>query len=59
CRQLLSRAKKKLSDSTAKIHFELPDSHLLESFKKACSASPSVFIQYLKNDISNSGVKKS
>jgi RNA polymerase sigma factor (sigma-70 family) len=52
CRQLLSRAKKKLSDSTAKMHFELPDSHLLESFKKACSASPSIFIQDLKNDIS-------
>lgn len=52
CRQLFSRAKKKLSDSTAKIHFELPDNHLLESFKKACSASPSIFIQDLKNDIS-------
>jgi RNA polymerase sigma factor (sigma-70 family) len=59
CRQLLSRAKKKLSDSTAKIHFELPDSHLLESFKKACSASPSIFIQDLKNDISKSESKKS
>lgn len=59
CRQLLSRAKKKLSDSTAKIHFELPDSQLLESFKKACSASPSIFIQDLKNDISKPSVKKS
>jgi RNA polymerase sigma factor (sigma-70 family) len=52
CRQLLSRAKKKLSDSTAKMHFELADSQLLESFKKACNASPSIFIQELKNDIS-------
>lgn len=52
CRQLFSRAKKKLSDSTANIHFDLPDSHLLESFKKACSASPSIFIQDLKKDIS-------
>lgn len=52
CRQLLSRAKKKLSDATPKINFELPESHLLESFKKACSAGPSVFIQDLKSDIS-------
>lgn len=59
CRQLFSRAKKKLSDSTSKIHFELPDSHLLESFKKACAASPSIFIQDLKNDISKPSEKKS
>jgi RNA polymerase sigma factor (sigma-70 family) len=59
CRQLFSRAKKKLSDSTSKIHFELPDSHLLESFKKACSASPSIFIQDLKNDISKPVEKNS
>ncbi|MBL7832568.1 MAG: sigma-70 family RNA polymerase sigma factor [Cyclobacteriaceae bacterium] len=59
CRQLLSRAKKKMSDSTAKIHFEMPDSHLLEAFKKACSASPSIFIQHLKNDISSVQEKKS
>ena len=58
CRQLFSRAKKKLSNSTAKIHFELPDSHLLESFKKACSASPSIFIHDLKNDISKPAAKK-
>lgn len=57
CRQLLSRAKKKLSDSTSRIHFELPDGHLLESFKKACSASPSIFIQDLKNDISKPETK--
>ena len=59
CRQLLSRAKKKLSDSTARMHFELPDSHLFESFKKACSASPSIFIQDLKNDISKPVLNKS
>lgn len=59
CRQLLSRARKKLSDTTSKIHFELPDSHLLESFKKACSASPSIFIQHLQNDISKPESKKS
>lgn len=59
CRQLFSRARKKLSESTSKINFELPDNHLLESFKKACSASPSVFIQHLKNDISSVTEKKS
>lgn len=58
CRQLLSRAKKKLSDATPKINFELPETHLLESFKKACSAGPSVFIQDLKNDISERMSKK-
>lgn len=59
CRQLLSRARKKLSDSTAKINLEFSESHLLESFKKACSASPSIFIQDLKNEISNTVSKKS
>lgn len=59
CRQLLSRARKKLSDSTAKINLEFSESHLLESFKKACSASPSIFIQDLKNEISNTVAKKS
>lgn len=51
CRQLLSRAKKKLSDATPKLSFELPETHLLESFKNACSSGPSHFIQDLKNDI--------
>lgn len=59
CRQLLSRAKKKLSDSTSKIHFEMPDSQLFEAFKKACSASPSIFIQHLQNDISSEQEKNS
>jgi RNA polymerase sigma-70 factor (ECF subfamily) len=37
CRQLLCRAKKKLSDETARIHFELPDtSNFVENFRKAC-----------------------
>jgi len=37
CRQLLCRAKKKLSDETSKIHFELPDTtNFRENFKKAC-----------------------
>lgn len=53
CRQLFSRAKKKLSDESQKLHFELPKSELLESFKKACDMGPAAtFIQELKNDIS-------
>ncbi len=59
CRQLLSRAKKKLSDTAPKINFELPETHLLESFKNACSAGPSHFIQDLKSDISARIGKKS
>jgi RNA polymerase sigma factor (sigma-70 family) len=38
CRQLFSRAKKKLNDSSSKIKMELPDaSQLFESFKNACT----------------------
>jgi RNA polymerase sigma factor (sigma-70 family) len=37
CRQILCRARKKLSDETSKIHVDLPSgSALLESFRKAC-----------------------
>jgi RNA polymerase sigma factor (sigma-70 family) len=37
CRQLFCRAKKKLSEETSKIHFELPDTtNFRENFKKAC-----------------------
>ncbi len=37
CRQLLCRAKKKLSEETSRIHFDLPDtSNFVENFKKAC-----------------------
>ena len=53
CRQLFSRAKRKLSEESDKLHFELPKTELLESFKKACDVGPAVnFIQELKNDIS-------
>jgi RNA polymerase sigma-70 factor (ECF subfamily) len=60
CRQLFSRAKKKLSDESQKLHFELPKSELLESFKKACDIGPAAnFVQELKNDISEKiGSKK-
>jgi len=53
CRQLFSRAKKKLNEESQKLNFELPKSELLESFKKACDVGPAAnFIQELKNDIS-------
>lgn len=53
CRQLFSRAKKKLSDESQKLHFELPKSDLLESFKKACHMGEATnLIQELKTDIS-------
>jgi RNA polymerase sigma-70 factor (ECF subfamily) len=53
CRQLFSRAKKKLNEETKNLHFELPKTQLLESFKKACETGPAVtFIQDLKKDIS-------
>jgi RNA polymerase sigma factor (sigma-70 family) len=52
CRQLLSRAKKKLSEETAKIHFDIPaPSSLLESFKKACQGDTDELINSLKRDI--------
>lgn len=53
CRQLFSRAKRKLSEETPNLHFELPNkTQLLESFKKACEGPAAHFIQDLKNDIS-------
>lgn len=60
CRQLLSRAKKKLSDESSKIKIELPDTtKMFESFKKACDLdNASEFVQHLKNDISNKFSKK-
>jgi RNA polymerase sigma factor (sigma-70 family) len=56
CRQLFSRAKKKLNDSSSKIKMELPDaSQLYESFKKACTIDNATeLICHLKNDIAES-----
>jgi RNA polymerase sigma-70 factor (ECF subfamily) len=52
CRQLLVRAKKKLSEETAKIHFDIPlPASLLESFKKACQGDTDELINSLKRDI--------
>lgn len=51
-RQLLSRAKKKLEEEKAKIHFDLPSaSSLLDSFKKACRGDTDELIESLKRDI--------
>lgn len=60
CRQLVCRAKKKLSAETSKIHFELPDtSSLIDSFRKACDfGNVSELINELKNDVSNALSKK-
>jgi RNA polymerase sigma factor (sigma-70 family) len=60
CRQLVSRAKKKLSDETSKMHFDLPDaSQLMASFRKACDiGNAEDLIQDLKKDISASDPKK-
>lgn len=55
CRQLFSRARKKLEEEKGKMKFDLPDtSNLFESFKTACHLEDAnEFIQHLKTDISN------
>lgn len=61
CRQLFSRAKKKLSEERAKMNFELPDTaNMIRSFKNACYlGSEENLLLELKNDISESARKKS
>ncbi len=53
CRQLLSRAKKKLNEERSKINFEMPDAtQLMESFRRACDLNnASDFVLALKNDL--------
>lgn len=60
CRQLLSRAKKKLNEETSKIHFEFPDTlKMIDSFKNACDLNnATIFVEQLKKDISSSIGKK-
>lgn len=55
CRQLLSRAKKKLQEDSSRIHLDLPDaSRLFENFRKACDTGQAAeFVQHLKRDIAN------
>ena len=61
CRQLVSRAKKKLSEETSKMHFDLPDaSKMMASFRKACDfGNAEDLIEDLKKDISATEPKKS
>lgn len=60
CRQLFCRAKKKLSEETSKLNFELPNTaNLIENFKKACYfGSASELITELKNEVTAAPVKK-
>jgi RNA polymerase sigma factor (sigma-70 family) len=60
CRQLLSRAKRKLEDEKCKIRAGMPDSsQLFDSFKKACHVDDAnEFIQHLKADITTALQKK-
>jgi RNA polymerase sigma-70 factor (ECF subfamily) len=53
CRQLFSRARKKINEETSKIHFDMPDTtKLMKSFREACDfGHAQEFIQELKNDI--------
>ncbi len=61
CRQLVCRAKKKLSEETSKMHFDLPDaSQLIASFRKACDkGNAEELVLDLKKDISATTPKKS
>jgi RNA polymerase sigma-70 factor (ECF subfamily) len=61
CRQLFCRAKKKLSDETSKLNFELPDAaNLLENFRNACDFGNAVdLINLLKSDVAGALSKKS
>jgi RNA polymerase sigma factor (sigma-70 family) len=60
CRQLFCRAKKKLSEGTSKIHFDLPDTNkLMENFRKACDfGNASEYITELKKEIAEALQKK-
>ena len=60
CRQLISRAKKKMNEETDKIKFDMAHtSQLFDSFKKACTVdNANEFIQHLKSDISRAISKK-
>lgn len=53
CRQLISRAKKKMGEESSKIKFEMTSpSQLFDSFKKACTVdNAQEFVQHLKDDI--------
>ena len=60
CRQLLSRAKKKLNENTSSMHFDLPNvSKMMDSFREACTMeNAEKFVNELKQDAVNSLQKK-
>jgi RNA polymerase sigma factor (sigma-70 family) len=52
CRQLFCRARKKLNEGSANLHFELPDvSKMIDSFREACTMeNVEKFVNDLKQD---------
>lgn len=60
CRQLFSRAKKKLNEETSKMHFDFPDTvKMMDSFRNACDLNnASIFVEQLKTDLSTTLRKK-
>jgi RNA polymerase sigma factor (sigma-70 family) len=60
CRQLLCRAKKKLSEEASKINWEVPTTtQLMESFRKASIfGNPTDLVSELRKDISPNSPKK-
>ncbi len=60
CRQLVSRARKKLEDGTPKMQIDFSSAaQLVESFKKACTIeNASELISHLKKDIAEAIQKK-
>jgi len=60
CRQVVCRARKKLNEETAKVHFELPDvTQMMASFRKSIEKdNAQEFVQRLKKDILASVSKK-
>ena len=60
CRQLVSRARKKLEEEKSKVNFEMPNAtQLMDSFRKACTMENcSELVSHLKNDISEAIRKK-
>jgi len=61
CRQLVSRAKKKLDEETSRIHFTLPDmSELLAGFRKSCEkGNTRDIVKTLKSELSGPISKES
>lgn len=61
CRQLFSRAQKKLNEETSRIHFDFPDAtKLMKTFREACDfGNATELVQELKRDIPVPVQKKS